>query len=227
MATKYLNDTGLKYFYERLKILFAGKTEFNDLKDKVDQTAANIPTKTSDLTNNGDGTSNYATESYVDTNGGKIDKIFVNGNEQTISNKTINLSVPTKLSDLTNDGNYVVDENYVHTDTNYIAADKAKVDKLVFNGDKIDNSLLPSYVDDVIEAYPVGATELASDWLSLTTSGAPLVPESGKIYVLMADTTNYTTNSQFRFGGTTYVKLSDGGVSSITTAEIDTIITGE
>ena len=40
----------------------------------------------------------------------------------------------------------------------------------------------------------------------------------------MADSTNYTANSQFRFGGTTYVKLSDGGVSAITTAEIDTIM---
>ena len=37
-----------------------------------------IPEKTSDLTNDGDGNSNFATESYVDTYGGKIDKIKVN-----------------------------------------------------------------------------------------------------------------------------------------------------
>ena len=78
-----------------------------------------------------------------------------------------------------------------------------------------------------MEVYPVGATELASNWLSTAAGGAPITPESGRIYVLMADSTNYTANSQFRFGGTTYVKLSDGGVSSITTAEIDTIIAGE
>ena len=41
----------------------------------------------------------------------------------------------------------------------------------------------------------------------------------------MADSTNYTANSQFRYGGSTYVKLSDGGVSAITTAEIDVIMT--
>lgn len=90
---------------------------------------------------------------------------------------------------------------------------------------KIDSTYLPSYVDDVVEAYPIsGATELSSGWLSLTASGAALTPESGKIYVLMADSTSYATNSQFRWGGTTYVKLSDGGLTPITTSEIDTIV---
>ena len=41
---------------------------------------------------------------YVDSNGGKIDTIKVNGTTQTITNKTVDLSVPTKTSDLTNDG---------------------------------------------------------------------------------------------------------------------------
>ena len=33
----------------------------------------------------------------------------------------------------------------------------------------------------------------------------------------------YTANSQFRWGGSTYVQMYDSGVSSITNAEIDTI----
>ena len=90
---------------------------------------------------------------------------------------------------------------------------------------KIDSQYLPSYVDDVIEAYPVsGATALSAGWLSATSGGSALTPESGKIYVLMADSGDYSTNTQFRWGGTTYVKLSDGGVSSITNAEIDVIV---
>jgi hypothetical protein len=40
----------------------------------------------------------------------------------------------------------------------------------------------------------------------------------------MADSGDYSANTQFRWGGTTYVKLSDGGVSSITNSEIDTIV---
>lgn len=90
---------------------------------------------------------------------------------------------------------------------------------------KVDASYLPSYVDDVIEAYPrSGQTELSSTWLSTTSSGSALTPETGKIYVLMADSTSYAANTQFRWGGSAYVKLADGGVTAITNAEIDTIV---
>lgn len=89
---------------------------------------------------------------------------------------------------------------------------------------KVDSSYLPSYVDDIIEAYPrSGATELSSSWLSLTSGGAALTPETGKIYILMAASTSYPVNAQFRWSGSTYVKLSDGDMVAITTAEIDTI----
>ena len=40
----------------------------------------------------------------------------------------------------------------------------------------------------------------------------------------MADSGDYTANSQFRWSGTSYVKLNDGGVSAITNAEIDAIL---
>lgn len=107
------------------------------------------------------------------------------------------------------------------------ATDKVKLDKLVFDGNNlIDSSCLPSYVDDVIEAYPRNnQTELGSTWLATgSASGTVITPESGKIYVLMANSTNYEVNTQFRWGGSAYVKLSDGGVSSITNSEIDTIV---
>lgn len=48
-----------------------------------------------------------ATEEYVGANGGKIDSISVNGNTQTITNKNVNITVPTKTSQLTNDSNLV------------------------------------------------------------------------------------------------------------------------
>lgn len=90
---------------------------------------------------------------------------------------------------------------------------------------KIDSTYLPSYVDDVVEAYArSGATALSSGWLSETSGGSALTPEAGKIYVLMADSGDYSANSQFRWGGTAYVKMNDGGVSAITNSEIDTIV---
>ncbi len=44
---------------------------------------------------------------YVEENGGKIDTIKVNGTAQVISNKTVNITVPTKTSDITNDSGYL------------------------------------------------------------------------------------------------------------------------
>lgn len=44
---------------------------------------------------------------YVEANGGKIDTIKVNGTAQAITDKTVNITVPTKTSDLTNDSGYL------------------------------------------------------------------------------------------------------------------------
>ena len=91
---------------------------------------------------------------------------------------------------------------------------------------KVDASYLPSYVDDVIEAYArTGQTALSKNWLATgSATGTVITPEAGKIYILMADSGDYAANSQFRWSGTTYVKMADGGVSSITNSEIDTIV---
>ena len=72
----------------------------------------------------------YATEDYVNLNGGKIDKIKVNGTEQTIINKEVDLIVPVKYSELLNDNNTVEDANYVHTDNNYTNEEKEKLSTL-------------------------------------------------------------------------------------------------
>lgn len=44
---------------------------------------------------------------YVEANGGKIDIIKVNGTAQAIADKTVNITVPTKTSDITNDSGYL------------------------------------------------------------------------------------------------------------------------
>ena len=134
MADNFLNNTGLAYYHNRIKTIFPSKTEFDALSDEVDdliaeggepnvietvkvngtaltpdaQKAVNVtvPTATSDLTNDGDGDSPFATEDYVDTYGGKIDHIQVNGTEQTITQKTVNILVPTNNNQLTNGAGY-------------------------------------------------------------------------------------------------------------------------
>lgn len=90
---------------------------------------------------------------------------------------------------------------------------------------KVPSEQLPSYVDDVIEAYArSGQTALSQNWLATgSASGTVITPEAGKIYVLMnSGGDSYPINSQYRWGGTTYVVLGTGGVSELTTAEMDT-----
>lgn len=154
MADKFLNLTAVQTIKTWAEGLFATSAALTTLSNRVDDIVAEggepntiesisvngtavspdanknvaltVPTSTSDLTNDGDGQSNFATEAYVQTNGGKIDKIQVNGSEQTITNKTVNITVPTKVSDLQNDGDGTTGSEF---------ATKAYVDQ---NGGKID-----------------------------------------------------------------------------------------
>ena len=70
----------------------------------------------------------------------------------------------------------------------------------------VPSSQLPSYVDDVVECYVVGSTPLAADWLSLTSGGAALTPESGKIYLIISK--GQHQNQEYRWGGTQYAQIS-------------------
>lgn len=57
-----------------------------------------------------------------------IESIKVNGTVITISaGKVVDITVPTKTSDLTNDSNFVSDANYIHTDNNYATNEKTKL----------------------------------------------------------------------------------------------------
>lgn len=53
----------------------------------------------------------------------------------------VDITVPTKTSEITNDSDFVSDANYVHTDNNFTNADKAEIGK-------INNSLQFTYVVD-------------------------------------------------------------------------------
>lgn len=85
----------------------------NGVEQEIDQNKnvdITVPTSTSDLTNDGDGESPFATQAYVEENGGKIDSISVNGTEQTIDeNKNVDITIPTDVSDLNNDLNFQTD----------------------------------------------------------------------------------------------------------------------
>lgn len=170
-----------------------------------------------------------------------------NYDDTEIKQDIINLesNIPTKLSDLTNDGNFVTDNNYVHTDNNFTDNLKNKLDgietdatrtivdssitntstnpvesKVIYNAlnSKLDTSLkgsangiaeldsngkilesqLPSYVDDVLEGYYYN-----NNFYEDSAHTKLITGETGKIYIDLA------TNKTYRWGGSTYVLISE------------------
>lgn len=76
------------------------------------------------------------------------------------------------------------------------------------SGGKVPANQLPSYVDDVVDAYiRTGATALGADWLSKTSGGAALTPESDKIYVILSE--GKYQNKTYRWSGTTYAPVGN------------------
>lgn len=73
---------------------------------------------------------------------------------------------------------------------------------------KVPTAQLPSFVDDVIDAYIVsGATAFSSGWLSKTSGGSALTPETDKIYVIVESGSIYE-NRTYRWSGSVYVEIS-------------------
>lgn len=101
----------------------ATQTAYNALTNKI-ATKNDIPTQTSQLTNN----SGYITSSvdnltnYTKTN--DLSEVATSGSYEDLSDKP---TIPSKMSDLTNDNNFVSDASYVHTDNNYTSTEKNKL----------------------------------------------------------------------------------------------------
>ena len=215
MAKEYLDKDGLLYFWQKIKSAFITGIAYNSTTRKITSTK------------NGSST-DVVTLAAVATSGSYNDL----SNTPTIPSgveKTTTTPLMDGTASIGSEVKFAAGDHVHPTDTSRLAASE----KGAANGvcplnasSKIDSTYLPSYVDDVIEAYArSGQTALSSTWLATgSASGTVITPETGKIYVLMADSGDYAANTQFRWGGSAYVKLADGGVSSITNAEIDTIV---
>lgn len=79
---KFVSYDRLLYFWEKLKTYFTKQTDFNALEERVDDIAT------------------------IGGEPNKIDSIKVNGTAQTITNKTVDISVPTNNNQLTNGAGY-------------------------------------------------------------------------------------------------------------------------
>lgn len=81
--------------------------------------------------------SSSAIQSYVSTNGGKIDTIKVNGTAQSIVNKVVDISVPTNTNQLTNGAGFI-------TSSGSISGNAATATKATQDGS--GNTITSTYV---------------------------------------------------------------------------------
>ena len=239
MAKKFLDYDGVLYFWQKIKTVFVTDVSYNSTSKKIQKTKAGS-------------TSDVVTLATVATSGSYNDltnqPTIPEGVEKTTTTPKMDgtAAIGSETKFAAGDHVHPTDTSRVPTtrtvnghalssDITITASDVSAIPtsaKGAASGvcplnasSKIDTTYLPSYVDDVIEAYPrTGQTELSQNWLSATSGGSALTPETGKIYILMADSTSYAANTQFRWGGTAYIKLADGGVTAITNGEIDTIV---
>lgn len=218
------------------------KTAYNASSNKI-ATESDLPTKVSDLTNDGDGTtgSAFATESYVDTNGGKIDIIKVNGTTQTITNKAVDISVPTNTNQLTNGAGFItgIDSTDVTTALGYTPYNSSNP-----NGYQTSSQVESAIDTKISSTYKAKGSVAFASLPSLTsanegnvynvtdafTTTADFVEGAGNSYpagtnVVIINTTGSTYKYDVLSG---FVDLSayelSANLVAITNGEIDTIV---
>lgn len=64
------------------------------------------------------------------------------------------VAVPTKISELQNDSNFVSDENYVHTDNNFTNEEKTKLENDVATKDYVEQEIATFDFIKIVEALP-------------------------------------------------------------------------
>lgn len=147
-------------------------------------------------------TSSIASKQYVADNGGKIDTIKVNGTAQTITNKAVDITVPTKTSDITNDSDY-------QNETEVQALIDAALEDITGIEFEVVQTLPASGVKGTIYLVPNSGSgqNTYDEYIWLTPSGGTARWE--KIGSTDVDLSDYWAKTE---------------LTAITTAEIDTII---
>lgn len=115
--------------------------------------------------------------------------------------------IPTKLSDLTNDGNFVTDASYVHTDNNFTTTLKTKLDGIA-TGAEVNVQADWNVTDSSSDAY---------------IKNKPIIPEGAVIDDAMSNTSTNPVQNKVIFSalGSKVDKEAGKGLSTndYTTAE--------
>lgn len=150
---KYLDYDGLVYYHSKVKTALSNKV------DKVSGKGLSTNDFTNAYKTKLDG---IATGAQVNV----IEGITVNSTAVPLTNKIANLTIPTKLTDLTNDGNFVTDANYVHTDNNFTTALKNKLNGIASGAEvnvQSDWSVTSTSSDAFIKNKPTKVSQFTND----------------------------------------------------------------
>ena len=205
MATQYLSKTGLTYLWGRITTLFQPKEAGKGLStnDYTDADKAEVA-KIAGLVATG-GEPNV------------LEGVMVNGTALTIANKAVDVTVPTAVSELTNDSGYLV-ANDISGKAN--SADVyAKTE--AYTKTEVDAAIADAVGDITSFEYSAVASLPASGEKGVVY----LVPNSGNAPNVKDE--YIWVNNAFEKIGTTEVDLSGylqtTDIEAITTAEIDEI----
>lgn len=150
---KYLDYDGLVYYHSKVKTALGNKVDkesgkglsTNDFTDALESKLNGI-------------------EAGAEVN--VIEGVNVNGSAVTPTNKIVNLTIPTKLTDLTNDGNFVTDADYVHTDNNFTTTLLEKLNGIAAGAEvnvQADWAVTTDTSDAFIKNKPTKVSEFTND----------------------------------------------------------------
>jgi hypothetical protein len=116
MADKYVSKTDLEYYHGRIKTVFATQTALDDKVDKVSGKGLSTNDYTTAEKNKLAGISAGAQVNVIES-------VKRNGTALTVTNKAVDVSVPTKVSDLTNDSGFITSGDIPQASTTTPAKD--------------------------------------------------------------------------------------------------------
>jgi hypothetical protein len=160
---------------------------YTELNKKVDKVSGKGLSTNDYTTNEKNKLSGIASGAQVNV----IETVKVNGTALTPSSKAVNVTVPTKTSDLTNDSNFVSDTSYVHTDNNYTATEKSKLSGIA-NGAEVNQNAFSNIGVKVGNTTTTVAADAKTDTITLIQgSNITLTPDATNDTVTIAakDTT--------------------------------------
>ena len=137
---------------------------------------------------------NINKRSDVNSVNGKVGDVVLNASDIGALSK--DTKIPTKISELINDSNYISDANYVHTDNNYTNEDKNKLNNIA-NGAEVNVQANWSETDPMEDSFIKNKPTIPSKTSDLTNDS------------------NYIADSDYKHTDNNYTTADKNSVATI------------